>query len=67
MAKLKWTVVFEVDDVWIADGFNLDDDRALEMLSGDLTYAHIGSELGAKVIKAPTEKQIAASIARGAK
>ena len=58
MAKLKWTVGFSVDKSWVADGFDLTDDRALDMLSGDLRYANIGTELGAKVIKAPDKKLI---------
>ena len=58
MAKLKWTVEFSVDKSWVADGFDLTDDRALDMLSGDLRYANIGTELGAKVIKAPDKKLI---------
>lgn len=56
--KFKWTVEFEVDESWVADGFDLTDERALDMLSGDLTFAHIDSELGAKVIKAPDAKAI---------
>lgn len=53
-----WTVRFGVHKVWIADGFELDDDRALDMLSGDLGYAHIGSELEAKVLGAPDQLAI---------
>lgn len=56
--KYKWTVEFEVDASWVADGFDLDDDRALDMLSHDLRYAHIGAELDAKVIKAPKREAI---------
>lgn len=54
----KWTVEFSVDESWVADGFDLDDDRAKEMLSGDLRYAY-GNELDAKVIKKPSAKRIA--------
>jgi hypothetical protein len=56
--RYKWTVQFEVDAVWVADGFDLDDDRALAMLAADLSYANIGTELGAKVVKAPDPKAI---------
>lgn len=56
--KLKWIVKFEVDECWVADGFDLDNDRALDMLSCDLQYANIGTELRAKVIKAPSKKVI---------
>jgi hypothetical protein len=53
MAKFKWTVEFEVDEVWVADGFSLSNLRALEMLASDLDYADMTTELSAKVIKAP--------------
>ena len=58
MAKLKWTVEFSVDESWVADGFDLTDERALEMLNYDLGYAYT-SELGAKVIKSPDKEKIA--------
>lgn len=50
--KRKWVVEFEVDDIWIQDGFDLDDERAVNMLAADLSFAQ-GSEISAKVIKAP--------------
>lgn len=56
--KFKWTVEFSVDPYWVEDGFNITDESALEMLSSDLTYANIGTELKAKVIKAPDAKLI---------
>jgi hypothetical protein len=59
MAKLKWTVEFSVDETWVADGFILTDERALDMLSHDLGWANIGTELRAKVIKAPDPEKIA--------
>lgn len=59
MAKLKWTVEFSVDESWVADGFILTDNRALDMLSHDLGWANIGTELGAKVIKGPDPAKIA--------
>ena len=55
--KLKWLVELEVDETWIADGFDLTDERAKDMLAKDLQYAH-GTELSAKVIKAPDPKVI---------
>lgn len=48
-----WIVRLEVCGTWVADGFELDDDRALDMLAHDLTLANIGDELGARVIAAP--------------
>jgi hypothetical protein len=54
----RWTVEFEVAETWVADGFDLTDQRAIEMLSGDLRYANVDAELGAKVITAPDPKEI---------
>ena len=54
----KWTVQFEVAPCWVADGFELTDERALDMLSHDLGWANIGTELRAKVIKAPSQSAI---------
>jgi hypothetical protein len=56
--KLKWTVEFEVDEIWVEDGFDLDDDRALAMLANDLRFAFV-EEIGAKVVKSPSPDQIA--------
>lgn len=53
----KWTVEFQVSDNWVADGFELTDERALEMLQNDLSYAY-GYELKAKVISAPDQEAI---------
>ena len=58
MAKLKWTVEFTVDECWVADGFIMTAERALDMLANDLGYA-TPDELGAKVVKAPKPEQIA--------
>lgn len=58
MAMLRWTVEFAVDSSWVADGFDLTDERAKEMLAYDLRYAY-GHELGAKVIKSPSAERIA--------
>lgn len=56
--KLKWTVEFSVDKTWVEDGFDLTNNRALDMLSNDLQYANIGTELNARVIKSPDKKLI---------
>ncbi len=53
MTTFKWTVEFTVAECWIADGFNLTAERALEMMASDLGYANTGTELGARIIKAP--------------
>jgi len=56
--KLKWIVEFSVDKTWVEDGFDLTNDRALDMLSNDLQFANIGTELKAKVIASPDKKLI---------
>lgn len=55
--SFKWVVEFEVSENWVEDGFELTDERAMEMLRDDLQYA-MQHELGAKVIKAPSQKRI---------
>ena len=56
--KLTWTVKLSVAESWVADGFDLTNERALSMLAHDLQFANIGTELSAKVIKAPNKKRI---------
>lgn len=55
--KFKWTVEFEVDKVWVADGFELTNDRAKAMIEHQLGYAY-PHETKAKVIVAPNQKDI---------
>ena len=57
MTKFKWVVEFEVTESWVEDGFEITADRALDMLANALPYAY-GSELKAKVVKAPTKTLI---------
>jgi hypothetical protein len=57
--RFTWTVQFTVNPVWVADGFDLTDERALGMLAHDLSYANIGTELDAKVLTAPDPDEIA--------
>ncbi len=58
MAKLKWTVELSVDESWVADGFDLTEERAGEMLAGALPYAY-NHELDARIIKAPDALRVA--------
>ena len=58
MTMLRWTVEFAVDSSWVADGFDLTDERAKEMLNGNLRYAY-GHELKAKVTKYPAAIKVA--------
>lgn len=53
----KWVVEFIVAESWIADGFNLDDERAKAMLAETLHYAY-NTELDARVLKSPDPKAI---------
>jgi hypothetical protein len=57
MTKFKWTVEFEVDAVWVEDGFNLDGARAQNMIENALPWAH-DNEIKAHVIKAPSVARI---------
>lgn len=57
MKKLKWTVEFEVAEDWVADGFEFDDEVALEMLATWLGHASY-SELGARVVSSPKKSRI---------
>lgn len=57
MKTFKWVVEFEVAESWVEDGFNIDQDRATDMIANALPYAY-GSEFEAKVIQAPDAKLI---------
>ena len=54
----KWTVEVQVAASWVADGFNLTNERAHDMLAYDLCGAR-NTEIKATVIKAPCAKAIA--------
>ena len=56
----KWTVEFQIHEDWVADGFEMTDERALDMLAAQLGWADMDNELRAKVIKSPTVKTIRA-------
>lgn len=53
----KWTVEIEVSPVWVADGFDLDDDRAERMLERMLPWAR-STEMSARVLTAPDPRSI---------
>lgn len=57
MKKFKWRVEFEIDETWVADGFNLTEDVAKEMIENYLGWAH-PSETAAKIVSSPPEKDI---------
>jgi hypothetical protein len=57
MSKLKWTVEFYVDKSWVAEGFEMTDGCAFDMLAGELPWA-TDVELDAKVIQRPDQRTI---------
>ncbi len=57
MAKLKWVVRFEVDESWVADGFNLTKERAHDMLARAIGGAY-NHELKAVIVERPLAKTI---------
>ena len=62
---VKFTVEFEVDAKWIADGFDLTDERAGTMLEQALPFANSETELRAKVVKRPSKaalRRVVASV-----
>lgn len=52
-----WVVKVTVDQVWVADGFELDADRARDMVLADLGYAR-DWEVEVEVIEAPGPARI---------
>jgi hypothetical protein len=57
MKTFKWVVEFEVTENWVADGFNIDQRRAFNIIEGVLPYAS-GMEIKATVKKSPSEAAI---------
>jgi hypothetical protein len=57
MKTFKWVVEFEVTETWVADGFNITQGKAIDMMANALPYAS-GAEFKATVIKAPDAKLI---------
>jgi hypothetical protein len=53
----KWTVEIEVNEVWVADGFDLTDERLKEMIESELGYSY-SHETRVQVLKAPSPKKI---------
>jgi hypothetical protein len=51
-SPFTWLVEVTVDERWVADGFELDDDRAQDMLERELSYA-TSDEVHARVLSAP--------------
>ena len=58
MKAYKWVLEIEVNENWVEDGFNLNNDSAKEMLGQILPFAY-GHEYNAKVIKSPSKEALA--------
>lgn len=52
MKKFRWTLEIEIDETWVADGFDLTDQRAHDMLCAALGYA-ASTEIRCRVTKRP--------------
>jgi hypothetical protein len=57
MKTFKWVVEFEVTETWVADGFNITNQKAMGMMEEALPFAS-GAEFKATVLKAPDAKLI---------
>jgi len=49
MQKFKWVVEFEITETWVADGFNITQGKAIDMIANALPFAS-GAEFKATVI-----------------
>jgi len=56
----KWTIEIEIAECWVADGFNLTNDQAQDMIEQRLSCA-TSDEVKARVVKAPTKDALAAA------
>ena len=52
MAMLKWVVEFSIDESWIADGFDLTEERAKEMIANEIGWSY-SFETSARIVKRP--------------
>lgn len=55
--KVKWTIQVEVDEVWVADGFDFNQDCCQKVADNLIDYAY-PEEVSVKVIKAPPTAKI---------
>lgn len=54
---LKWTIEIEVHPMWVADGFEPDDEWVGEMMMRELPSA-TGHEVGGRVLRRPPQTAI---------
>lgn len=59
LMRFRWVVEFSVEELWVADGFNLTPEVAVDMIAMRLPLANVGSdehsEVSARVISRPTD------------
>ncbi|OBU10585.1 hypothetical protein [Morganella psychrotolerans] len=61
MSQIKpfsWLIRLDVAPLWVADGFCMNNQTALDMLANQLPYADMSFELGAAVIAGPDPLRI---------
>lgn len=54
----KWTVEVEMDPMWVADGFDLTDERAVDMVRAYMPHVY-GHEVRARVLSRPPDEAVA--------
>ena len=57
MKKYQWVVEITVDETWIADGWDLTEERLSDMISSQLRYAY-SHEYSGKILKKPTKREL---------
>jgi hypothetical protein len=55
--RFTWTVSITVDETWVADGFDLTEERLHDIMARALPYA-FGHEFSGKVLEAPPPNDI---------
>ena len=55
--RYKWTLEIEVDESWVADGFDFNENRVQDLTESLIGYAKPG-EVSIRVIEAPTANRI---------
>ena len=53
----KWTIEIAVDQIWVEDGFNMQDDYIEHLQEGFIPWSAAG-EVKVKVLTRPDEKEI---------
>lgn len=56
--KLKWTIEIEMEDTWVADGFDMTDERVSDMLQAYMPHVY-GHEVKGRVLKRPPDEVVA--------